>query len=114
AEDGLGVKAIARRLNDQNVPPPAAGKINFSDGRKSIWSGEGVRRIARDSTYKGEGRSWRHKQVGRNGRMVLRSESDLFALPETTSPAIVSAEAWHLVQERLAANRGESKRNETR
>jgi len=113
SEDGLGVKTIARKLNDQSVPPPAAGKINFSDGRKPIWNGEGVRRIARDSTYKGEGRSWRHKQIGRNGRMVLRPENEQIALPESTSPAIVSAKVWQLAQDRLSANRGESTRNQT-
>jgi site-specific DNA recombinase len=113
AEDGLGVKTIARKLNDQNIPAPAAGKMNFSDGRDPVWNGEGVRRIARDATYKGEGRSWRHKQLGRNGRMVVRAENEQIALPETTSPAIVSAELWRVVQERLSANRGESKSNET-
>lgn len=113
AEDGLGVKTIARKLNDQSVPPPAAGKISFSDGRKPVWNGEGVRRIARDATYKGEGRSWRYKQTGKNGRMVLRPESEQIALPESTSPAIVSAEIWQVVQDRLSANRGESTRNQT-
>ncbi|MFL6215898.1 MAG: recombinase family protein [Blastocatellia bacterium] len=112
-EEALGVKSIARRLNEQNVPPPAASKINFSDGRTPVWNGEGVRRIARDSTYKGKGRAWRHKQLGRNGRMVLRPDSEQIALPESTSPAIVSVEVWRAVQEHLSANRGESARNET-
>jgi site-specific DNA recombinase len=113
-EEGLGVKTIARRLNEQSIPAPSAGKISFSDGRQPKWNGEAVRRIAREATYKGEGRSWRYKQLGRNGIMVLRPAEEQVVLPENVSPAIVSPDLWQSAQQRLDTNRGESTRNQTR
>src|SRR5439155_1742520 len=59
---------------------------------------------------------WRHRQKGNSvaSGSVLRPESEWLPLPKETTPAIVSPELWQAAQTRLASNRGETTRNETR
>lgn len=111
---GVSIRGIIRALNDEGVPSPAAGVRRFADpGRTPRWGKGVLQRILTEPAYKGETWAWRRKRDG-SGTHVLRSEEEWIALPEGTTPAIVTPEVWQAAQERLQRNRGEATRNAKR
>ncbi|HXG68125.1 MAG TPA: zinc ribbon domain-containing protein, partial [Blastocatellia bacterium] len=63
--------------------------------------------------YKGETVQWVH--VGkRNGRKPDEQAAQSITLPPGVTPAIVTPELWQRANERLTANKGDKKRNESR
>jgi site-specific DNA recombinase len=107
AVEAAGSLTIAKRLNDNGVPSPWAAKGLGTSG----WSATGVRHIVRNPSYKGDTVQWVRRSV--KGRMEFRPESEHVRLPAGVTPAIVTSELWQRAQERLAANRGQAKRNES-
>lgn len=113
--DGESIRSLVRRLNTEGIPSPAVGRRAYhglNGGPK--WCQEEIRRILRDPAYKGETFAWRWKRDGKNGKHVLRPADEWVKLPEGTSPLIVTALQWDMVQTRVGSNRGEATRNETR
>ncbi len=111
----LSIKAVIKRLDDRGVPPPALGKVQFSDAaRVPRWGNGTINRILRQPAYKGEGYAWRYMSRHHNGRPLgtgFRPQEEWIRLPDGTVPAIVSVELWDAVQHRLATNMGERTRN---
>ncbi len=94
-EEGLGLGAVARRLNAERVPPPAGIK----------WYPSMVQRILDKKTYCGEFHNfaWRTRVVEgrtpsgrRRRRYVLRPAEERVAV---SVPAIVTREQWEKAQE---------------
>lgn len=111
--DGLSLREIARRLNADGIPAPAATRRQFRDGRTPRWGKSTVRRILTDPAYVGE--TWAQRWEARPGRNPrLRDPSEWIRLPDGVTPAIVERSLWLLAQERLRQNRGEHARNERR
>ncbi|MEW6727102.1 MAG: recombinase family protein [Bacillota bacterium] len=99
-EEGLGLGAVARRLNAERVPPPAGIK----------WYPSMVQRILDKKTYCGEFHNfaWRTRVVEgrtpsgrRRRRYVLRPAEERVAV---SVPAIVTREQWEKAQEVRRAN----------
>ncbi|MGH9822402.1 MAG: recombinase family protein [Blastocatellia bacterium] len=109
---GDSLRAIERVLNERGIAPPSAGKRVYTDGRKPKWRRSEVRRILTDPAYFGESIAWRWEN--RKRKIRLRNEGERIRLPEGTTPAIVEAEAWNAVQQRLKSNRGQDTLNTNR
>jgi DNA invertase Pin-like site-specific DNA recombinase len=103
-EAGVSQEAIARRLNDQKVPPPRAKTLH----RRKGWVASTIRAILRNPAYIGEftfkKKEWR-KVPGTNVRRYRnRPESEVMhrKQPELR---IIDEETWDAVQARVAAVR---------
>lgn len=117
-EEGRSIRSVIHELNNTGIPAPSEGKRNL--GRKPYWGTGCLRRVLVNTAYKGETYAWHwtwEKQVrdGRQVRVLLeRPESEWIKLPDGVTPAIVTAQLWDKVQNRLAVNMGEATRNEER
>jgi site-specific DNA recombinase len=92
---GLGVRAIAKRLNDRGVPPPASlrrrGVAAWPKG--TIWT------IVRNPIYVGRlvfGKA-RYREVGQK-RGKLRLPESEHVLLDNAAPAIIATERWEAAQ----------------
>lgn len=111
-EAGLSVSALARRLNDQNIPSPAGKQ----------WWNNAVGRLLRQPAYKGTAyfnrRQADYSEIGLprhhgQGRLQFprykpRPADEWICVPV---PAIVSETIWQTAQDRLKMNVHLSKRN---
>lgn len=108
----VGIREIARQLNEKGVKSPRGGD----------WCIGTVRDILRNPVYKGElcfgrramGEFHRHEQghaqaVGMNSRSVTRRPRDKWIVNKKPELALVSAETWDAVNSRLAS-RGDRSR----
>ncbi len=111
---GASIKEIIRRLNEQHIPPPSAGKISYPEPERiPKWSNGTLNRILRNPAYKGEGVAWRWKHH-KNKMPSIRPEDEWIRLPEGTVPAIVPVATWDVVQERLSLNMNMSSSNKAK
>lgn len=115
ALEGLSVRGVIRRLNDEGIPAPSesGNKRQYKDGRTCRWGNGSVYRILADPAYKGETILWRHKSRGPHRAYMTRHESEWVRLDGVT-PEIVSPELWQAAQERRKVNTGAAVRNQTR
>ncbi len=113
AEDGMSVRGVIRRLNDEGVPAATAARAATTDAAPR-WGSGAVHRILREPSYKGEAFAWRWESRGAHKQPRLRPQEEWLRLPDGTTPAIVSPEMWQAVQDRLSANKGDTTRNVTR
>lgn len=104
---GLGVKQIAIRLNDDNIPTPAeTGRAASTKRETLLWSGPMVWRILINELYAGTMYFNKTHRVGTRDIRIPREEW----LPVPV-PAIIDREIFDAVQERLRAASKGSKRN---
>jgi site-specific DNA recombinase len=105
---GTSVVAIARQLNEQEVPTPAqAGRTAGSAKReKPIWTGPMVWRILTNEVYAGTMYFNKTHRIGT--RDVRMPREQWIPVPV---PAIVDRDIFDAVQERLHSNCHGSKRN---
>lgn len=101
AIDHLSIREVARRLNEQAVPCPSAGKVEYD--RDITWCKNTIARIVHDTAYKGEAIAWRYK--GEKKSRIFRPEEEWIKLPDGAVPAIVSADVWQAAQEALATRK---------
>ena len=109
-EDGLGIGAVARRLNDQGVPPPSTGKT--SAGASGTWGTSQVGRILHRTDYRGEAYAFRLQL--KDKQVSERPLEERVKLPTGASPVIVPPEVWARVQAKIARNWANVSRNEER
>jgi site-specific DNA recombinase len=110
--DGVPIRSVIRRLNEQGVPSPGTRNREFKSGRKPRWGNGVIGRILRNPAYKGETILWRTKRKKRNKpEREVRPENEQVRLDGVTPP-IVSAELWDAVQRQLDSNRGDKTRNQ--
>lgn len=116
AHDRLPVRTVARYLNEQGVPPPSAGKLEFDDPtRAPRWVKTQLYRMLEHPAYKGETVAWRWKGAAKPGGAAHhRPTEEWLRLPDGVTPAIVSPELWAEAHEALRAHRGETTRNAAR
>ncbi len=107
--------AIARRLNADGVPVPSAARV-AAEGRtdRIYWTANTIYRIVRNPAYKGEEYVWRWRQVKKGSGYIQtrRPAEEHVKLPETTTPAIVTADLWAQAQSAVAKQSGDRTRNE--
>lgn len=115
AQDRLPVRTVARRLNDEGVPPPSTDKLTYrTDGRQAPrWGKSQIRRILEHPAYKGEAVAWRWRHQSKDAP-ALRPESEWIRLPDGVVPPIVSPALWQEAHDALTQHRGESTRNAAR
>jgi site-specific DNA recombinase len=116
AKDRLPVRTVARRLNEQGVPPPSAGKLTFRDPlRAPRWGKSQIARLLEHPGYKGEAVEWRWKGATKpGGNATRRPAEEWVRLPEGVTPAIVTPALWQAAQDAPRAHRGETTRNAAR
>lgn len=111
-EQRLSLAAIARQLNQDGIPSPLARRGERPDAR---WGSATLRTILRHPAYRGETIGWRHQSREHGRRMrVIRPDSEWVRLPDGVTPAIVTDETWEAAQRVLAANVGDTARNQQR
>jgi site-specific DNA recombinase len=99
--EGHGVKAIARRLNDQRAPSPRAQL-----GRSQTWAPSSVRAVLRRPLYRGEivwNASRKRDQWGQH-KQTARPETEWMRLP-APELRIVADEIWTAAHARQTAAR---------
>lgn len=112
AVDGYGLLTVAKRLTADGVLSPSEAK----GLRSNCWNATAVRNIITNPAYKGETVQWVYRTKWRRGKtnaMEVRPKSEHIPLPEGTTPPIVTTQLWEQAQERLAINKGDTKRNES-
>lgn len=104
---GLGVCAIAKRLNADGIPTPATGKRVWKDGRISRWSKSVVLEILKNPAYSGQSYAFRWKNERIGGKRIIRERprSEWVLLPDALTPAIISPDLFAAMPERLTARR---------
>jgi site-specific DNA recombinase len=110
AHEGVSLSAVLRRLDAAGIPTPRLGKR---------WRKSTLIRILREPSYRGDTFALRFERKPRNDgsgkkRTVERDPSLWKAMPDGTTPAIVSAEVWDRANARLTSNTGEHHRNQHR
>lgn len=109
-EEGLSVRACAGRLNAEGVPTPGNSGPRGRKPTVGLWAVSTITRILRREELKGESWAWRfQRQQGVNDRQRPRDEQ--IAMPDGTTPAIITPELWDVVQHRLDTNRSAYHRN---
>jgi hypothetical protein len=99
--EGHGVKAIAKRLNDQRAPSPRAQL-----GRSQTWAPSSVRAALHRALYRGEivwNASRKRDQWGQH-RQTARPETEWMRIP-APDLRIVSEDVWTAAHARLSAAR---------
>jgi site-specific DNA recombinase len=115
ADEGLAIRSVARRLNEQGVPPPSAGKMTFDDpDRTPRWGKNQVQRLLHNPSYKGDTVVWRWARDPKKHVAAIRDEAEHIHLPEGVTPVIVSPDQWECAQAALTANHGDTTRNAVR
>lgn len=103
--DSLSYTEVARRLNQEGVLPPSAGKMNYRNtDRVPRWQVSQIRRMLTDPAYKGQAIAWRWKYNGLNRNPQERPADEQITLPDGVIPAIVSLELWDAAQARATAS----------
>jgi len=123
AVEGVTLRSIASGLTAEGVPTPFAGLIRrrASDGAPAeryphpgVWDPTTVGDILRDQAYTGRAFSYRTRRVVQsNGHRadLPRPLEQQVAMPDGTVAALVGADAWAAVQERLRRNKEQAARN---
>ncbi len=111
AEGGVTLHGLARELTDRGTPSPSGLRH---------WSGSSVRAILTNPAYAGQAASGRYRTVparqrksalqpvGRGTRIRSCPREEWVSIPV---PAIITAEQFDEVQERLAKNQQQARRN---
>ncbi len=117
--ESMSLTAIARQLNQEGIPAPGCNRT-FKDGRYPVWSKGTLRYFIGHEAYRGETKAWRYgtRKRGTHMSTYIRDEAENIKLPDSITPAIISAELWNNAQElmKTRANwKGAQKtRNESR
>ena len=101
AVSGTPLRTIARRLSEAGIPTPRGG---------AVWYATSVHGILRHPSYSGTAHAWAWRATGETTTRSFDAEQAI-PLPEGTIPPLVDQTAWAAVQERLARNKLESRRN---
>jgi site-specific DNA recombinase len=109
-EPGITLNGITRRLIELGIPTPSeANRLKGGNKRRgfSEWGRPIVHRILSNETYIGRWQCGKHRQTPANGG---KYKSHLVKNPESYRitlevPALIDAETWERVQERLKDNR---------
>jgi site-specific DNA recombinase len=105
--DGLGLAAIAARLNTQGIPCPrqAKGHRTRHDGVGAGWDVSTVRVILRNDVYRGRAvwnrSQWVRLPGSRRRRRVLRPESD-WVIVDRPDLCVIDDQLWAAVEARRA------------
>jgi DNA invertase Pin-like site-specific DNA recombinase len=105
AEDALSMRQITRRLNEDGILPPSAGKRRpyvRTDLSGQQWNTVQVRLMLREPAYKGETYMGRHRSI--NGKQTPVPREDWVRLPDDVSPPIIDRALWDAAQYRLSTN----------
>lgn len=110
ARDGMGLRQIARKLCDEDIPRPAAVATDFY--KKNLqnkenacdWSVQSVRDILQNPVYKGAIRGQRRPKISFRTEKRKSSEAAGTFIVEDMHEPIISPEEWELVQ-RLITSR---------
>lgn len=98
--EGHSTQRLARDLNSDGVPSPAAAKFTYRDGHTPRWAHHTISNILRRSEYAGRTYGWKTKSRGTNRGTEPRPEDEWIEIPGVT-PAIIDEAEWDAVQLRL-------------
>lgn len=105
ALSGLGCAAIARRLNTEGIPAPAAAKA-LAAGRApgpGLWTKATVHRLLTNRTYAGDLVQGRVERISWRGKQTRRLPESRWIVAPASQPALVSRAVFDRVQALLSA-----------
>lgn len=105
ALSGLGCASIARRLNAEGIPAPAAAKA-LAAGKApgpGLWSKATVHRLLTNRTYAGDLVQGRVERISWRGKQTRRLPESRWIVAPASQPALVSRAVFDRVQAMLSA-----------
>lgn len=108
--EGLGILAIAKRLNDEGIPNPTwykkeAGYKVMTKSKantSSHWSPNTVRGILANQMYAGTMVQGKQKKLSYKSSKLIRTPRPLWFVVKGTHEAIIDRQEWEATQRRLA------------
>lgn len=104
---GDSLRSIAKALTGEGIPTPT--------GRGKKWEVSTLHGVLENPIYMGQVFAYRHRSTRiegqRSPKVVPRPIDEQIQLPAGTAPALVTAEEFEAVQQRLAYNRATAPRN---
>lgn len=98
--EGQGQRAIARTLNERNIPSPRAGKRGTGS-----WSPSAIRAILRNERYRGVYTWNKVQKTYRRGTKIREPRPrDAWVNEQAPELRIIDDELWHRVDQRFATN----------
>ena len=113
AGDGLGYKAIARRLRELNILNPTAyNNIKFPTFHKSEywrqphdWHESSIKTIPSNPTYLGKIVSGRRRKPSFRSKEIVTVPEELWTVVDGMHEPIITQEEWDRAQEKLAVRK---------
>jgi len=104
--DGLGYKAIARRLDEAGIKNPTAHTGDNAAGRRdSDWNPSTVKDILTKEVYLGKTVSGKRRKLLLKSPEITRMPEKDWLVVEGTHEAIIDQQTWDTAQEKLAVRK---------
>jgi DNA invertase Pin-like site-specific DNA recombinase len=105
---GMGIKFIARKLTEMNIPTPSMTKKMYAESNgkvyknkvSTLWDSMTVLRILTNDFYIGTLTLGKSKRRSINGKAIPQSKDDMYIFPNTHE-AIIDKATFELVQETI-------------
>jgi len=102
--DGMGIMAIARKLNSMKILPPSRYRFQKGitkakkHGQTQYWHKSAVKRILENPGYMGNMVQARYKSNLMNGGGIIKTSKDEWITVENTHPAIIDKDIFCAAQ----------------
>jgi site-specific DNA recombinase len=108
---GESARHIANILNEEGIPSPRAyyyegiGKVNPNVQESDTWSSAGVMQLMRNPVYIGKMVQGKRRVMSFKTKQREVTPKDEWVVVENTHEALIDAETWERVQERIISNK---------
>ena len=112
--NGMGIRKIANKLTDENIPIPSIKK-NLNRGNKSsvygVWQETTIRDILTNPTYKGDLAQNREYKVSYKSKKRRKNNKENWIIAKGACPAIIDEETFDLVQNMYQKNKNRNEKS---
>ena len=103
--NGMGTYQISKKLNSDNVPPPASNRKNITTVTNK-WHTETIRRILKKEVYVGDTVLGKTKKINYKSNKRINLPTNDWLVTKNTHEAIISKEDFKIVNKMLKNNKG--------
>ncbi len=101
--NGMWTYQITKKLNNDNVPPPATGRKNVTTITNK-WNPKTVREILKKEVYVGDTVLGKTKKINYKSKKIIKLPKSDWIVNRDTHEAIISREDFEVVNKSLANN----------